>query len=167
MLRAYALDPHARVVELGDALRDVFAAELARLAALLPGDVDARIEVHRRYTAGYTAGSPRWRRARVTPSRDALDAAHGACRTAQLTRRSTMKKTKKLSFNRETIRALTLSTMNRVVGGISGQKGCNYSENGNCGDTAETCPISGLGCPTGQPCNSLACSEACPTWTCP
>jgi hypothetical protein len=75
-----------------------------------------------------------------------------------------MKKTKKLSINRETLRTLTLSSMNDIVGGISGPKGCNFTDNA-CDPTFNTCPESGQGCNTGT-CNSLACSQGCPTWTC-
>jgi hypothetical protein len=78
----------------------------------------------------------------------------------------TMKKTKKLSLNRETLRALTLSSMHGVVGGISGAKGCNFSDNG-CDPTFNTCPISGeANCHTGGSCNSLACSQGCATTAC-
>jgi hypothetical protein len=72
-----------------------------------------------------------------------------------------MKKTKKLSINRETLRILTLSSMNGVMGGISGMKGCNFTDN-SCDPTFNTCPISEAdNCNTGTSCNSLACSQAC------
>jgi hypothetical protein len=76
-----------------------------------------------------------------------------------------MKKTNKLSINRETLRTLALSSMNGVMGGISGPKGCNFTVQA-CDPTFNTCPISGRpNCDTGS-CNSLACSQGCPTWTC-
>ena len=75
-----------------------------------------------------------------------------------------MKKAKKLSINRETLRTLNLSSMNGVVGGISGPKECNFSIQA-CEPSFNTCPISGMGCDTGS-CNSLACSQECGTWTC-